>query len=415
MFKGKTPDMHDVGEKLKVRTALEGSVQKSGSRLRITAQLINIADGYHLWSEKYDRELKDVFAIQDEISSAIVGALRLKLTPQEKGRIAGHAITGNLEAYNLYLQGRYFWNKRMTDDLKKAIDYFNQAIALDPDFALAYSGLADSYLVLPQFAEYRLSEALPKAKDAALKALAIDDALAEAHVSLASVKEAEWDDVAAENEYKRAIELNPNYPTGHHWYANLLDGMDRMDESLVEMKRALELDPLSPMINVTLAWLYLERREADQAIEQARKAVELDPNFVYSRYTLGLCLRLKGMFKEAVAELEKGRQLFGSSPSGLGDLGMAYALSGEKAKATEVLSILEKYSQRGYLVSSEIALVYLGLGEKDKALEWLDKVCDDEDEISYLRDSGYLEIEPEWDSLRSDPRYKKLLKKLRLE
>jgi TolB-like protein/Tfp pilus assembly protein PilF len=415
MFKGKTPDMRDVGEKLRVRTALEGSVQKSGDRLRITAQLINIADGYHLWSERYDRELKDVFAVQDEISSAIVGALRLKLTPQEKGRIAGHAITGNLEAYNLYLQGRYFWNKRMTDDLKKAIDYFNQAIALDPDFALAYSGLADSYLVLPQFAEYRMSEVLPKAKDAALKALAIDDALAEAHVSLASVKEAEWDDVAAENEYKRAIELNPNYPTGHHWYANLLDGMDRMDESLVEMKRALELDPLSPMINVTLAWLYLERREADQAIEQARKAVELDPNFVYSRYTLGLCLRLKGMFKEAVAELEKGRQLFGSSPSGLGDLGMAYALSGEKAKATEVLSILEKYSQRGYLVSSEIALVYLGLGEKDKALEWLDKVCDDEDEISYLRDSGYLEIEPEWDSLRSDPRYKKLLKKLRLE
>jgi Flp pilus assembly protein TadD len=188
-----------------------------------------------------------------------------------------------------------------------------------------------------------------------------------------------------------------------------------MDESLVEMKRALELDPLSPMINVTLAWLYLERREVDRAIEQARKAVELDPNFVYSRYALGLCLRLKGMFKEAVAELQKARVLFGSSPSGLGDLGMAYALSGEKAKATEVLSILEKYSQRGYLVSSEIALVYLGLGEKDKALEWLDKVCDDEDEISYLRDSGYLEIEPEWDSLRSDPRFKLMLKKLHLE
>ena len=415
MFKGKTPDMHDVGEKLKVRTALEGSVQKSGSRLRITAQLINIADGYHLWSEKYDRELKDVFAIQDEISSAIVGALRLKLTPQEKGRIAGHAITGNLEAYNLYLQGRYFWNKRMTDDLKKAIDYFNQAIALDPDFALAYSGLADSYLVLPQFAEYRMSEALPKAKDAALKALAIDDALAEAHVSLASVKEMEWDFAAAENDFKRAIELNPNYPTGHFWYANLLAMMGRIDESQAEMKRALELDPLSLIINVVQAFTYLEIREIDQAIEQARKAVELDPNFVYSRFTLGLCFRAKGMFKEAVAELEKARELFGSSPSGLGDLGMAYALSGEKAQAREVLSILEGYLQKGYPVNAEIASVYLGLGEKDKALEWLGKACDDEDEIAYLRVSNTFKSEPGWDSLRSDPRFKLLLKKLHLE
>ena len=415
MFKGKTPDMHDVGEKLKVRTALEGSVQKSGSRLRITAQLINIADGYHLWSEKYDRELKDVFAIQDEISSAIVGALRLKLTPQEKGRIAGHAITGNLEAYNLYLQGRYFWNKRGTDDVKKAIEYFDQAIALDPGFALAYAGLADSYLVLPQFGEEQWSGVLAKAKEAALKALALDGSLAEAHVSLASVYYLERDFAASENGFKRALELDPNYPTGHHWYSNLLSSMDRMDESLAEMKRALELDPLSLMIHVALTWLYLDRREFDQALGQARKAVELDPKFVYSRHMLGMCLRLKGMLKEATAELEKAREFIGSSPNGLGQLGMAYALSGETAKAKEVLSVLEGYLAKGYPMNVEIASVCLGLGETEEALAWLARACDNDDEIAYLLDGHPFKMEPRWDSLRSDPRYKKLLKKLRLE
>jgi tetratricopeptide (TPR) repeat protein len=263
--------------------------------------------------------------------------------------------------------------------------------------------------------EYRNSELLPKAKEAALKALAIDDKLAEAYASLANVKEWEWNFPAAEKDFKRAIELNPNYPTGHHWYANLLAMMGRMDESQAEMRRALELDPLSLIINAVQVMNYLELREIDQAIEQARKVVELDPNFVYSRYMLGLSFRAKGMFREAVAEMEKARELYGSSPSGLGDLGMAYALSGEKAKAAEVLSILEEHLQRGYLVNAEIAAVHLGLGNKKKALEYLDKACDDDDEIAYLRAANTFKYEPQWESLRPDPRFKRLLEKLHLE
>jgi adenylate cyclase len=415
MFKGKTPDMREVGEKLKVRTALEGSVQKSGNRLRITAQLINIADGYHLWSERYDRELKDIFAIQDEISSAIVEALRLKLTSREKERMGGPAITRNLEAYNLYLQGRYFWNKRNPDDVKKAIEYFHRAIGLDPDFALAYSGLADSYLVLPQFVEYRMSEVLPKAKDAALKALTIDDKLAEAYTSLGLIKESEWDFAASEKEFRRAIALNPNYPTGHFWYANLLAMMGRMDESQTEMKRALELDPLSLIFHVVQPLNLLELREIDQAIEQARRAVELDPNYVFSRWTLGVCYRAKGMFKEAVIELEKARGLIGSSPTGLGDLGMAYGLSGETLKAIEVLRLLEEYLQKGCAVNAEIASVHLGLGDKEKTLDYLGKAAEDEDEVAYLRDANTFRYDPQWEGLRADPRFKRLMKKLHLE
>jgi len=412
LLRGKGPQ--EIGQKLAVDAVLDGTLLRADEKIHINIQIVDARTGYGLWSGKFDGDEKGLSNLRDEIALKILESLKVRLLGEARSRVVKN-YTVNSEAYNLYLQGRYFWEKRMTDDVKKAIDYFNQAIALDPDFALAYSGLADSYLVLPQFVENRMSETLPKAKDAALKALAIDDTLAEAHVSLAAVKESEWDFAAAENDFKRAIELNPNYPTGHHWYANLLAIMGRMDESQAEMKRALELDPLSLIINVVQAFSYLEIREIDQAIEQARKAVELDPNFVYSRFTLGVCFRAKGMFKEAVAELEKARELFGSSPSGLGDLGMAYALSGEKVKATEVLSILEGYLQRGYPVNAEIASVYLGLGEKDKASEWLGKACDDEDEIAYLRDSNTFKYEPQWESLRSDPRFKLLLKKLHLE
>ena len=412
LLRGKGPQ--EIGQKLAVDAVLDGTLLRADQKIHVNIQIVDARSGYGLWSGKFDGDKKGLFNLRDEMALKILESLKVRLLGEARSRVVKN-YTANPEAYNLYLQGRYFWNKRTTDDVKKAIDDFNQAIALDPDFALAYSGLADSYLVLPQFVENRMSEALPKAKAAALKALAIDDTLAEAHVSLALVKESEWDFAAAENEFKRAIELNPNYPTGHFWYANLLAMMGRIDESQAEMKRALELDPLSLIFNAVQAYNYLELRDIDQAIAQARKAVELDPNFVYSRYTLGLCFRASGMFKEAVAELEKARELFGSSPSGLGDLGMAYALSGEKAKAAEVLSILEGYLRRGYSVNAEIASVQLGLGNTEKALEYLGKAGDDEDEIAYLRDSNAYKYEPQWERLRSDSRFKLLLKKLRLE
>jgi eukaryotic-like serine/threonine-protein kinase len=412
LLRGKGPQ--EIGQKLAVDAVLDGTLLKAGQKIHVNLQIVDAHSGYGLWSAKFDSDEKGLFNLRDEIALKILETLKVKLLGEARSKVVKN-YTENSEAYNLYLRGRYFWNKRAPADVKKAIEYFSQAIAFDPDFALAYSGLADSYLVLPQFVEYRMSEVLPKAKDAALKALALDDTLAEAHVSLGLVKESEWDFAAAEKEFRRAIELNPNYPTAHHWYANLLSMMGRLDESQAEMKRALEQDPLSLIVNVIQAYNYLEIGEIDRAIAQARKAVELDPNFIYSRYTLGLSFRAKGMFSEAVAELEKARELFGSSPSGLGDLGMAYALSGEKAKAAEVLSLLEGNLKKGYLVNAEIAAVHLGLGNREKALEYLDKAGDDEDELAYLRDVNTFKFEPLWGSLRSDPRFKMLMKKLHLE
>ncbi len=412
LLRGKGPQ--EVGQKLAVDAVLDGTLLRADQRIHVNIQIVDARTGYGLWSGKFEGDEEGLFNLRDKIALKILESLKVGLLGETRTKVVKN-YTSNPEAYYLYLQGRYFWNKRAPEDLKRAIDYFNQAIALDPDFALAYSGLADSYLVLPDFVEYRMSEVLPKAKEAVLKALSLDDMLAEAHASLASVYAYEWDYTQAENEFRRALELDPNYPTGHHWYSNLLGSMGRMDESLAEMKRALELDPLSLMIHVALTWLYLDRREYDQALGQALKAVELDPNFVYSRHMLGLSFRLKGMLEEAIAELEKAREYFGDNPAGLGQLGMAYALSGEIAKAKEVRSVLEGYLAKGYPMNVEIASVCLGLGETEKVLEWLDKANDHEQEAYYLVDSHPFKMEPLWDSLRPDPRFKRLLQKLHLE
>jgi len=404
----------EIGEKLVVDAVLDGTLLRADRKIFINLQVIDSRTGYGLWSGKFDGGEKELSRLRDEIALKILDALKIELLGETRTRVVKN-YTANPEAYSLYLQGRYFWNKRAAEDVKMAIDYFNRAIALDPDFALAYAGLADSYLVLSQHGEAQWGDATLKGKEAALKALALDGSLAEAHVSLANVYLGERDYAAAESGFKRALELDPNYPTGHHWYANLLSSMGRMDESLAEMKRALELDPLSLIIHTALTWLHLDRREYDQALGQALRAVELDPNFIYSRQMLGMCLKLKGMLKEATAELEKAREFFGSSPEGLGQLGMAYALSGETAKAQEVLSVLEGSLLKGCPVNVEIASVHLGLGEKEKALEWLDKASQSENEITYLLDGHPFKMEPRWDSLRPDPRFKRLMKKLRLE
>ncbi len=302
LLRGKGP--REIGERLAVDAVLDGTLLRADRRISVNLQIIDARTGYGLWSGKFDGGEKELSALRDEIALKILDDLKVELLGETRTRVVKN-YTANPEAYSLYLQGRYFWNKRNPDDVKKAIESFNQAIALDPDFALAYSGLADSYLVLPQFLGYRTSELLPKAKSAANQALALDDTLAEAHASLANVKESEWDFPAAEKEYKRAVELNPNYPTGRFWYSSFLAMMGRMDESQAEMRRALELDPLSLIFNAIQALFHLQIKETDQAIEQARKAVELDPHFVWSRWALGVCFRAKGMFKEAVAELEK--------------------------------------------------------------------------------------------------------------
>jgi serine/threonine protein kinase/tetratricopeptide (TPR) repeat protein len=408
-FRGKEQEIKEIGQKLNVDTVLRGSIQVIGDRLRITPQLISIADGSYVWSDSYDRKLEDVFAIQDEMAREIVKSLKIKLLGEKEAPLVKN-YTENLQAYNLYLQGRYFWNKRTGEDLKKAIAFLNQAIEIDSNYALAYVGLADCYLLLPEYGRIPKKEVLPKAKAAVSKALEIDDKLAEAHTSLAMIMRYESDFVGAEREFKRAIELNPNYATGHHWYGDSLEAKGRLDEALEEIKRALQLDPLSLIINMALGEIFYCKREYDQAIQQYSKTLELDPNFAVGRQGLGECYRQKGMFEEAIAEFQKARILYGNSPYGLGDLGNAYALSGEKTKAVEVLTNLKELSEQGYSLNYDIAFIYCGLGDKEKAFEWLEKAYKEKEE-----GMEYLKVDPAWESLRSDPRFKSLLKRLNLE
>jgi serine/threonine protein kinase/Flp pilus assembly protein TadD len=411
LLRGKVPQ--EVGQKLGVEAVLDGTLLKADQKIHVNLQIVDAHTGYGLWSDQFDGNEKGLFSFRDEIALKILESLKVKLLGEARSKVVKN-YTENLEAYNLYLQGRYLWNKRITADVKKAIDYFNRAIALDPNFALAYSGLADSYLVLPMYGEYRMRKALPEANAAVSRALAIDDTLAEAHTALALIKEVEWDFPGAETEYRRAIELNPNYPTAHQWYSGILERLGRLDESLIEMKRALELDPLSLVISVNLASIYSDRKEVDLAIGQCRKSIELAPDFGQGWWMLGICLRQKGMLQEAVAALEKANELYGSSPYALGDLGSVYALSGDKAKALGVLSTLKSFLQRGYTVNFEIALVCLGLGDKEQALECLEKACDDPDEKTDVKFSPFI-VDYRWESLRSDPRFKRLLEKLHLE
>jgi TolB-like protein/Tfp pilus assembly protein PilF len=304
-FKGKAFDIRKIGEQLNVASVLEGSVRKTGDRLRITAQLINVVDGFHLWSEKYDREMKDVFDIQDEISRAIVDALKIKLVGEAATRLVKR-YTENLEAYTLYLKGRYYWNKRTEPGLTKGIEYFEKAITKDPGYALAYAGLADCYNVISHYGAVPPKASVPKAKIAAIKALEIDDALVEAHTSLAfALYNYDFAWLAAEKEFQRAIALNPNYATAHHWYAIYLATRGRLEEAIAEMQRARELDPLSLIINTEVGWMLYFGRHYNQAIEQYQKTLEMDPSFAVAHWGLGLAYQQKAMPQEAIAEFQK--------------------------------------------------------------------------------------------------------------
>ncbi|HNS17070.1 MAG TPA: adenylate/guanylate cyclase domain-containing protein [Bacteroidales bacterium] len=406
-FKGKEVDIRDIGEKLNVRNILEGSVRKSGNQLRISAQLIDVSDGYHLWSNTYDRELKDVFVIQDEISLAIVDALKTKLLPGDK---IEKQQTENTEAYQLYLKGRFFWNKRTATDLQKAIGYFSQAIEKDPEYAMAYTGLASTYVLLPEYAALSSSESYRKADSAAKKALELDPALAEPHSVLGIIKQDyEWDWTGAEIEYKKAIEINPNYPTAHHWYTIYLYLLGRSDEALSEINRALELDPLSPIINVNLGDVLFFMRQYDKAIDQYHKTLELDPDFAPAHLPLGYIYTLHGKFDEAITEFKKMRTIVGNNPYGLSLLGFAYARSGDKDNALKALHDLFDFMEQGYTVAFDIAIIYYGLGYRDHMFEWFEKSYQERD-FRLTR----MKIEPIYDDLRSDSRTIALLRKMGL-
>ncbi len=407
-FKGKDVDIREVGKKLNVNTILEGSIQKADKRVRITAQLINVEDGYHIWSDRYDRELDDIFAIQDEIGLAIVENLKGKLLVKEKEKLLKRH-TDNPEAFSLYLKGLYFWNKRTAEGMKKGMEYFQQAIESDPTYALAYSGLADSYSILGFWCFLPPKDSFPKAKVLVEKALEIDENLAEAHASLAWVQFSyDWDWASAESEFKKAIKLNPGYAMARHWFGAYLSAMGRHDEALKEMKRAHELDPLSLMINNNIGLIYYHQRLFDKAIEQTQKTIEMDQTFSQAHYQIAKAYGMKEMYKEAIAAGRKASDL--GLPWGFAVLGWAYALSGDRDKAEELMQELEEVSKKRYVPLSSFSWTYLGLGDKDRFFELYDKACEERDPAL-----PWFKVSPECDVVRSDPRFTELLKKMNME
>jgi serine/threonine protein kinase/Tfp pilus assembly protein PilF len=408
-YKETDKSLPEIAKELNVSAVVEGSVMLVGKQVRINAQLIEARKDRLIWTDSYERDMRDILALQRELASSIAKEIKIAVTPEEQARLA-QVRPVNPEAHQFYLKGRYLWNKRTGKDLKKALEYFEQAIEKDPDYALAYAGLADLYYVLPWYLPFPPKEAFSKGKEVALKALEIDDTLAEAHTSLAAIKWNLWEWEEAEKEFKRAIELNPGYATAHHWYAYYLMLMGRHDESIAEIKLAQELDPHSLIINANVGFLLYHARRYDQAIEHYKSRIEMDPSFPTLYYYLGRAYLQKGMYEEAMAELQKagtlGRNIFMETAS----LGYAYAVSGKSSEAMKAISKLKELSQREYISPNSIALIYVGLGQKDKAFKWLEEAYEKGDHMLI-----YLKVDPAVDSLRSDPRFTELLKKIGLE
>jgi TolB-like protein/DNA-binding winged helix-turn-helix (wHTH) protein/Tfp pilus assembly protein PilF len=403
MYKGARKPLPEIARELNVDAVVEGTVLRSGEQVRITAQLILAPADRHLWAESYEGNLRDTLALQKQVARAIAEQIRIEVTPQEQAALKSVKAT-DPEAYQEYLKGRYFWNKRTADGLEKALEYFNQAIAKDPNYAAAYSGLADTYALLGdwQYSVMTPKEALPRAKAAAMKALELDDSLSEAHASLAfSLDLFDWNWEAAEKEFRRAIELNPGYATAHHWYAWHLSGMGRNSEAIAEMRKAENLDPLSLIIDADLAELLLIARVSDQSIQQSRKTIDMDPNFAVAHYDLGQALVQKHMYSEAIAELETATKLSADSPICKSTLAYAYAVSGRRNEALKILNDLTRQS-KDFSSAAEIALIYTGLGENDRAMAWLEKAYSERFNPSIL-------LRPAFDPLRSDPRFQKLV------
>ncbi len=411
-YKSAPDNLSEIANKLGVAHILEGTVQKAADQVRVNVQLINAENDSHVWTDRYDRKLTDIFAVETEIATKIAAALQAKLTGAEQQALSSRP-TENPEAHQFYLKGRYYWNRRGEEGLKKATEYFEHAIKADPNYALAYAGLADSYALLGFHGYGALppAEAVPKAKAAAEKALQIDETLAEAHASLAYAKEEyDWDVGGAEREYKRAIELNPNYATAHQWYAVHLAVRGRYPEAIAEIKQAQEVDPLSLVINMNVGWVFYFARQYDEAAEQCRKTLELDPNFPAAHWMLGQAYRQKGMHEEAIAEFQKAVALSRGDPTQVAALGHGFAVARKRAEAEKILNELKKLSKRRYFPTYFIALIYVGLDDKNQAFEWLEKAF-----AERSANLTVLKAEPMFDPLRSDAPFQDLLRRVGLQ
>ena len=409
-YKGKEADPQKVGQELRVRAVLTGRLLKRGDTLIVQTELVDAEKGSQLWGAQYNRKLADILRVQEEISREISEKLRLRLTGEEKVRMAKRP-TENIEAYQLYLKGRYYWNKRTEEGFRRAIEYFSEATEKDRNYALAHAGLADSYIVLGEYALLPAKEAFAKAREAATKALELDDTLAEAHNALATVKgDYDWDWPGAEREFRRAIELNPGYATAHQWYGELLSNLGRYEEALAEIKRAQQLDPLSLIINAVSGRTLLAAGQDDLAIEQLRKTLEIDPNFARAHWLLGMAYLRKGAFAEAIAEFQRAATLSPNIIEYKGGLGHAYGRAGKRAEAHKLLYELKEHSKRRYVSSCDFAAIYAGLGEKDQAFAFLEKAYEQRDPKLVL----WGNVGPLLDPLRSDPRFADLLRRVGL-
>jgi TolB-like protein/DNA-binding winged helix-turn-helix (wHTH) protein/Flp pilus assembly protein TadD len=405
-YKRARKPLPQIAHELNVDAVVEGTVLRSDGRVRITAQLIEARDDRHLWSETYDGDLRDTLTLQNKVAQAIAEQIRINLKPQEQATLK-HGKVVDPQAYEAYLKGRYFWNKRTGDDFEKAVDYFNQAIARDPNYAQAYSGLADTYALMGDW-EYGVlapREALPRAKAAAVKALQLDDTLGEAHTSLAFCFDVfDWDLKSAEAEFRRAIELNPSYATAHHWYAWHLSLSGSNVNAIAEMKKAKNLDPVSLIINADLAELLLIAHFPDESIEQSRKTIEMDVNFALAHNQLAVAYLQRRRQDEAIAELQKAVQLSSGSPTCTANLARAFAVSGRRNEAVQLLDDLKKRSRPDV---SEVAVVYAALGDNDQAMTWLEKGYEERFNPSVL-------LRPGFDPLRADRRFQDLERRVGL-
>jgi TolB-like protein/DNA-binding winged helix-turn-helix (wHTH) protein/Tfp pilus assembly protein PilF len=408
-YKGANVDPQKLGRELNVRAVLTGKVLQRGEMLTISMELMDVRDGSQLWGKQYNRKLADTLAVQEDIAREVTDKLRLRLASVDEKRLTAHG-TENAEAYQLYLKGRYHWNKRTPDGIQKAIASFQQAIEKDPSYALAYAGLADCYHVPANPLPPR--DKMPLAKAAAMKALQLDDTLVEAHTSLARVLFVyDWDWPGAEKEFKRAIELNSRYAPAHQWYGGYLTATGRFREADAEKKRALELEPLSLIINFEVGLASYFSRNYNQAIDQFQKTLELDANFLPPDTFLAAAYEQKGMLKEATTAFQKTITVAQgpAKTQAKAGLGYVYAVSGRKAEARKILAELQSLSERSYVPATEMALIYAGLGEKDKAFARLDRAYE---EHSFSLSN--LKVEPRFDPLRSDPRFADLLRHIGL-
>ena len=394
-----------AGSELEVDSVLDGTIQRVGDRLRVTVQLVRVRDGKPLWARSFDEQFTDIFAIQDSISEHVAEALMLELTDQTQRVLTKHE-TDRREAYQAYLRGRYFWNRRTKEGLTRAIEYFQQAVAADPKYARAYAGMADSYALMAMYFSGSLppGEACRKAKQSAQQALGLDESLAEAHTSLAVWFFYNQDPVSAEREFKRALELDPTYASAHQWYGESLRSIRQFDQAFVELKRAQELDPLSPAINSSLGTSFYFERQYDQMIEQNRKALEIEPRYARAHLGIGLALEQKGMYEEAIAEFQKASELSGGSEQIMAALAHTYAITGNRNKAQRLFDELHGQSNRKPVSPFYRALFYAGLGQRKQAFVWLQKAQQEQSEFPMLK------ADPRLDDLRVDPKFQTLLK-----